>query len=121
MWIEDTVAVMRAQGLGNLLNPGYVPPDSEREKFQNQQAFTYMMLKKMVKTPTGKQLVKKYKVDYDAQSVLLELAMEATQSTYAVLSGRDMLRKLTSMKYDPRGGKESAIEFITRFETLADQ
>jgi hypothetical protein len=32
-----------------------------------------------------------------------------------------MLRKLTSMKYDPRGGKKSAIEFITRFETLADQ
>jgi hypothetical protein len=120
-WIEDTGAVMRAQGLGNILNPAYIPLDSEREKFENQQAFTYMMLKKKVLTLTGRQIVKRYKREYDAQAVLLELAEEGMLSTFAVLSGRELLRKLTSMKFDPRGGKETAMAFITRFETMALQ
>jgi hypothetical protein len=120
-WIEDTVAVMRAQGLGDLLNPTYVPEPHERDVFQDKQAFTYMMLMKKVKTPTGKRIVKNYKTTYDAQAVLYELVTEGMQSTYAVLRGRELLRTLTNQKFDPRNGKVSAMEFITRFENMVEQ
>ena len=120
-WIEDTVAVMRAQGLGELLDPYYTPTVDERDSFQAKQAFTYMMLKKKVKTLTGTRIVKNYKAEYDAQAVLLELAKEGMQSTYAILAGRQLLSKLTSQKFDPRNGKMSAMEFITRFETMVEQ
>jgi hypothetical protein len=43
-WIEDTVVVMRAQGLGDLLDPNYLPPVGDEEDFHAKQAFTYMML-----------------------------------------------------------------------------
>jgi hypothetical protein len=120
-WIEDTVAVMRAQGLGELLDPSYVPyPGDETEEFDAKQAFTYMMLQKKVLTLTGKRIVKTYKNDYDAQAVLYSLAQEAMKSTYAVLSGRQLLTKLTSQKFDPRNGKVSAMEFITTFETMVE-
>jgi hypothetical protein len=51
-------------------------------------AFTYMMLKKKVLTPTGEQIVANHKITYDAQAVLYELATEAITSTSAVLGSR---------------------------------
>jgi hypothetical protein len=120
-WIEDTVAVMRAQGLGELLDPTYVPKPEERKAFLAKQAFTYMMLKKKVRTMTGARIVKNHKASYDAQTALLELAKEGTQSTTAVLAGRVLLSKLTSQKFDPRNGKMTAMEFITKFETMVEE
>jgi hypothetical protein len=79
------------------------------------------MLKKKVKTLTGPRIVKNYKAEYDAQTVLYELAKEGMKSTYAILSGRQLLSKLTTQKFDPRNGKMSAMEFITRFETMVEQ
>jgi hypothetical protein len=79
------------------------------------------MLKKKVKTMTGARIVKNYKASFDAQSALLDLAKEGTQSTTAVLAGRVLLSKLTSQKFDPRNGKMTAMEFITKFETMVEE
>jgi hypothetical protein len=58
-WIDDTVVVMRAQGLGELLNPNYQPTPEDESEFFTKQAFVYMMLKKKVLIPTGEQILKR--------------------------------------------------------------
>jgi hypothetical protein len=117
-WIEDTVVVMRAQGLGDLLDPNYLPPIGDEEDFHAKQAFTYMMLKKKVLTPTGEQIVANHKTTFDAQAVLYELATEAISSTSAVLSGRALLQKLVASRFDPRSAGATAIKYITTFQRL---
>jgi hypothetical protein len=115
-WIEDTVVVMRAQGLGDLLNPNYLPPVGEEEDFHAKQAFTYMMLKKKVLTTTGEQIAAHHKPTYDAQPVLYELATEAVSSTSAVLSSRALLQTLVASRFDPHSPGITGIKYITNFQ-----
>lgn len=115
-WIDDTVVVMRAQGLGDLLNPNYRPTPDDEAEFFTKQAFVYMMLKKKVLIPTGEQILNDYKASYDAQAVLAVLAEEALTSTSAVLSSRALLNKIVSSRFDPRNARVNAIQFIADFQ-----
>jgi hypothetical protein len=83
-------------------------------------SFVYMMLLKNVKTLTGMRIVKNHRPTYDAQAVLAELADEHMRSTYAVISGRKLLTRITTRHFDPRG-KLTAMEFISKFENMTDQ
>ena len=115
-WIDDTVVVMRAQGLGELLDPNYRPAPEDETEFFTKQAFVYMMLKKKVLIPTGEQILNDYKASYDAQAVLAVLAEEALTSTSAVLSSRALLSKIVSTRFDPRNARINAIQFIADFQ-----
>jgi hypothetical protein len=109
---------MRAQGLGDLLDPSYGPSPGEEEEFYAKQAFAYMMLKKKVFTPTGEQIVADHKATFDAQAVLYALAEEAVSSTSAVLSSRALLHKLVSSRFDPRSPRANAVKYIATFQRL---
>ena len=67
---------MRTQGLGDILNPDYVPDmtdSQEVEEFQRNQWFTFMMLIKRVTYPLARRIVRNFKVDCDAQAALYAL------------------------------------------------
>lgn len=117
-WIEDTVTVMRAQGLGELLDVNYRPPIGEEDDFYAKQAWTYMMLKKKVHTATGEIIVAEYRESGDAQAVLFALSEEALTSTSAVLNSRALLDKLVRSRFDPRGANASAVRYIASFQRL---
>jgi len=119
-WIEDTVCVLRAQGLAMFLDPTFVPEAHDLAEWNAKQAFVYMMLLKNVKTLTGMRIVKNHRPSYNAQAVLAELADEHMRSTYAVISGRELLTRITTRRFDPRG-KQTAMEFISKFENMTDQ
>jgi hypothetical protein len=119
-WIEDTVCVLRAQGLGMFLDPHYVPDIQDAVEWDAKKSFVYMMLLKNVKTLTGMCIVKNHRPTYDAQAVLAELADEHMRSTSAVISGRKLLTRITTRRFDPRG-KLTAMEFISKFENMTDQ
>jgi hypothetical protein len=112
-WIDNTVVVMRTQGLEELLNPNYQPTPDDESEFFTKQAFVYMMLKKKVLIPTGEQILNDYKASYDAQAVLAVLAeAEVLTSTSAVLSSRALLSKIVSSRFDPRNARVNAVQFI---------
>jgi hypothetical protein len=119
-WIEDTVCVLRAQGLGMFLDPTFVPEAQDFQEWDAKQSFVYMMLLKNVKTLTGMRIVKNHRPTYNAQAVLAELADEHMRSTYAAISGRGILTRITTRRFDPRG-KLTAMEFISKFENMTDQ
>jgi hypothetical protein len=78
-----------------------------------------MMLSKRVLTESGKSIVDEHKVDYNAQMVFHKLALQAQSSTQAVLSGRRMMGKLTTQRYDPKSGK-TAMSFINAFTKMVN-
>jgi hypothetical protein len=119
-WIEDTVCVLRAQGLGMFLDPTFVPEAQDLVEWDAKKAFVYMMLLKNVKTLTGMRIVKNHRPNYNAQAVLAELADEHMRSTYAVISGCELLTRITTRRFDPRG-KLTAMEFISRLKNMTDQ
>jgi hypothetical protein len=122
-WIEDTIAVMRAQGLGDVADPTYMPDRSDPyavAEFERKQSFVYMMLQKKVIAPTAKRVVKMFKRSYDGQKALDALAIQGCRSTEAILAGRTILMNLTREQFDPRG-KRSALLFITHFEEQVEK
>jgi hypothetical protein len=102
-WIEDTVCVLRAQGLGMFLDPNFVPGIQDSVEWDAKKSFVYMMLLNNVKTLTGMRIVKNHRSTYDAQAFLAELADEHMRSTYAVISGRELLTRITTRCFNPRG------------------
>lgn len=102
------------------LDPNFVPDIQDALEWDAKQSFVYMMLSKNVKTLTGMRIVKNHRPTYDAQAVLAELADEHMRSTYAVISGRELLTRITTRRFDPRG-KLTAMEFISKFENMTDQ
>jgi hypothetical protein len=60
-WIEDTVCVLCAQGLGMFLDPTFVPRVEDLEEGDSKKLFVYMMLLTKVKTLTGMHIVKSHR------------------------------------------------------------
>jgi hypothetical protein len=99
-WIEDTVCVLRAQGLGMFLDPNFVPDIRDLVEWDAKKSFVYMMLLTNVKTLTGMGIVKNHRPTYDTQAVLAELlANKHMRSTYAVISGRELLTRITTRRF----------------------
>jgi hypothetical protein len=87
-WTEDTIAVMRAQGLGEIADPGFKPDPSDPyaiAEFERKQSFVYMMLQKKVLAPTARRVVKTFKRTYYGQGALDALAKQGCKSTEAIV------------------------------------
>ena len=69
---------------------------------------------KIVRYPTGKMIVRQHAEFFDAQLILIELRLDAIHSTAGMLSLRDMLSKVISMRYDSKWAG-TAVSFITVF------
>lgn len=113
---------MYAQGLGELLDPNYVPnrmdPEEMRLFYEKQQSL-YFVLAKKVKTTTGKRIVQREKNTRNAQVVLHNLIYEGMNSTKAILTGRHLFTKITTSRYDPSKSM-TAVNYISTFERLVE-
>lgn len=121
-WIEDTFYTMLAQGLGNVADPDYIPDPTdsdELEEFQRQQRFTFMMLSKKVLEPVAKCTIRNHKYSMNAQDALVALCKQASSSTQAVLTRRN-LKSLTKHRFDPKDNKTASM-FILEFKTLVEE
>jgi hypothetical protein len=117
-WIDDTSNAMYAQDVGELLDPSYAPdPNDPNEvrSFNEKQNSMYFVLSKKVRTPTGRQIVQQEKRSRNAQAVLYHLINEGTTSTKAILTGRTLLKKIITARYDP-SKTTTAVDFISGLE-----
>lgn len=122
-WYEETIAIARAQGFHEIFIAGYQPQLNSAqamEDYDRKLAFGYMLLQKKVLTIGGKRIVQRYKYSWDAQSTMSDIIFDCQHSTHAVLKGRAILVKLTTMRLEPNSSK-SATAFIVIFEELVEQ
>ena len=110
-----------AQGMEQMLDMTYVPePGNPKivKAWRRKQQFVYTMLTERVKIHTSKRILQRHDDYMDGRQALYDLAMQARQSTEAVLAGRRTREKIAQSRYDPRSG--SALVFITKFEELME-
>jgi len=79
-----------------------------------------MLLQQKVLTISGKRIIQRYKYSWDANSAMTEIIYDCQHSTHAVLEGRAILGKLTTMRLEPNSSK-SATAFIVIFEQLVER
>jgi hypothetical protein len=102
-------------------DPNYTPPLTahDMELWDQKQSWMYSCYRKTLKFSKGEQLVHAHREDYDAQMLTSELVAHAKTSTAAILTARNMLATISSLKLD-NTWKRSAMEFITDFCRLMD-
>jgi hypothetical protein len=116
IWLAHTTNAMRAQGIGELLNPNYTPTTpAETAEFWEKQHSMYFVLSTKVLTPTGKRIVKREEYTANAQLVLYNLIAEGRTSTKAILTGRDLFNKIATSSYSP-AGTVTAVEYLAEWE-----
>ena len=120
-WYEEVMATARAQGFEGIFLGEQPDPYNQAEclEFDRKLAFGYMLLKKKVLTPQGKRIIQNHRQTWDAQKVLEEIIHHNRHSTHAVLSGRNLLEKLTTIVFEASSGR-SAVTFITTFERMLE-
>lgn len=115
------MAIARAQGfVGIFLGERPDPYNlAECMEFDRKLAFGYMLMRQKVLTPQGKRIIQNHRQSWDAQKILQEIIYYNRHSTHAVLSGRQLLERLTTVVFEASSGK-SALTFITTFERMLE-
>jgi hypothetical protein len=109
---------MRAQDIGELLDPSYAPDPNDPNgvrSFNEKQNSMYFVLSKKVRTSTGRHIVQQERRSRNAQAVLYHLTNEGMTSTKAILTGQTLLKKIITARYDP-SKTTTAVDFISGFE-----
>jgi hypothetical protein len=119
-WSLNTMTQARAQGMGNIFNPDYVPNDYDRDYFEGMNFTFFGVLQKKVHTPEGKAIIARHQWDSNAQQVIVEMTQHALTSTHAVLRCADLLRNLTNLKLTS-GFARTSYEFITEYLDMVQQ
>ena len=71
---RSLTAMARSHGMLNVLDPTYIPTTpNDIELFEKHQAFMYNVFTTKLNTTKGKELVRKYQTDFDAQSIWEDL------------------------------------------------
>ena len=100
-WRRSTIATARSHDCEDIFDPNYTPADAlERAIFKDKQSFMYSVFERVLKTDTGKALVRKYEADYDAQQIFIDLTAHATTSTQATLDADMLLAYLTTARVE---------------------
>ena len=116
-WHRSFTNQARAQGLMNVLDPGYKPQSQdERDVFAHQQAWMYAVLDSTVKTDRGKAIVRKYEATYDAQRAYKELREHHLTSTKALIDSSTILEYITSARLGTGQWKGTTEGFITHWQ-----
>lgn len=120
-WYEDVMAIARAQGFVGIFLGERPDPNNQTEclEFDRKLAFGYMMLRKKVLMPQGKRIIQNHRQSWDAQMILWDIIHYNRHSTHAILSGRQILEKLTTLVFEAASGR-SALTFVTSFERMLE-
>ena len=100
-WHREFVATARAHGMNDVLDPDYVPRNPTDEKvFDFRNGWMYTVFVKTLQTENGRQIVRKYEAEADAQSVYRDLVAYYRKSTFARTTARDILKYLVRTSID---------------------
>ena len=95
-WDTQFRADVATQGLSNVLDPRYIPATYEDKMlFREQQCYMYAVFVRVLKMDKGKDIIRKYKGIFDAQSIYQELQEYASKSTQAAIDANTLLRYIT--------------------------
>jgi hypothetical protein len=115
-WHREFVNQCRAQGVSEVIDKSYTPSTPDQVAvFQVKQEFVYAVLASKVLTTKGKEIVRKHFDKADAQKAYEELEKHHTSSTSAVISARDILSYLTTVKIGDGRFRGTTSDFIAHF------
>ena len=98
-WRRSTVALARAQGVDEVLNPDYTPSGSDAQLlFQEKQKYMYSVFERVLLTDKGKSIVRAYEETSDAQAVYRLMVEDAKESMNVQLDSADLLAYITSAR-----------------------
>jgi hypothetical protein len=117
-WHYSFVAQARAQGVGDVLNPAYVPrtPD-ESALFQEQQKYLYAVFEQKVQTLKGRSIVREHEHDFNAQEVYKKLSEHHLHSARARLDASSILRSITTDRLGNGSWKGSTEQFLEHWKS----
>ena len=112
-WDLQFCADVATQGLSNVLDPHYIPATYEDKMlFREQQRYMYAVFVCVLKTDKGKDIVRKYKVIFDAQSIYQELQEYASRSTQATIDANTALQYITIASLSDGSWHGMTIHFV---------
>jgi hypothetical protein len=97
-WNRTVKALARNDQTSQVLDPVYVATSvDEKELFERQQTFMYVVFKCTVLTDVGKTIVRKHESTYDAQKVYSDLLDHHSKSTMAMIGKQDIFAEIVIM------------------------
>ena len=112
-----TVAIGRAQGVGKVFDPHYIPRSMlEGDAFQIMCEFMHAVFINKINTPVGKTIVRRYGDGGNAHACWQELCTYHQTSSRATLSRSDMMRSLTGDRLDLRRYRGSITDWLVDWD-----
>ena len=111
-WRRNTVSTARSHDCYNVFNPNYKPLPKDQDVFNEKQIFIYSVFEEKLQTDTGKHLVRKHELDYDAQTIFKQLTVHAKESTQATIEASKFLNYIASVCLHRSKWKGSYYSFI---------
>ena len=118
-WRRSTIATARTHKCEEVFDPLYKPTtDDDKALFRQKQLFMYSVFDEKLQTDMGKNLVRTYELDYDAQKVYSLLAAHATTSTRADIESQHILTYITTARFGvgDSGWKGTGHSFILHWQ-----
>ena len=98
---DHTIATVNSQNIEDVLDPIFVSINGDTvDLLTAKQKYVFQVFVTNLKTDEGKDLVKQYKVDFDAQSVWKDLLAHMKTSTTAKISTRKIFQYITNIRID---------------------
>ena len=120
-WRRKMIAHTRAQGLGHVMNPDYVPDNPRaREDFRRMNEFLYAVLQSKVRYTTGERIIMDHLEDANAQLIFTKLDRDNLASTHGRLRTRELRTRLHTLRLDSRWNKPTRV-FVHEWRLLADE
>jgi hypothetical protein len=118
-WRRSTIATARTHKCEEVFDPLYVATtDDNKALFRQKLLFIYSVFDEKLQTDMGKNLVRTYESNSDAQQVYAELAAHATTSTRADIESQHILTYLTTARFGSgdSGWKGTGHSFILHWQ-----
>ena len=119
-WWDHTIATCVGTGIEEVTIFDYTPRTMEEvEDFQNKCHWIYLVLLNTLKTPEGKEILRRYKDSQDGRRVLYDLYMEYSTSTTADIRAGNIIEELSTIRLDHTWNKPT-LEFFLYIDKLMD-
>ena len=115
-WHRSTMAQARAQDVSEVLDPSFVPSQSEGPLFEAKQKYLYAVFERVLQTDKGKALLQAYEDEADAQQIFKELCEDALQSTCSSIDSSRLLSYITSVRIGDGHWNGSSHSFILHWQ-----
>jgi len=120
-WRIQTVSTIHAHQCEEIINNSPIPSDpDDLVVYQHKNTYLYDVLLSKVKTTMGKHYIRMFKDTRDAASAWRAYDGYMRSSSMAKIKSNNILKELTTLKFDPRGSTTSQ-EFIVKWLEKLDR